>query len=218
MSAELELQLVREALENVLSSRTAGAVLFEALTKRGGDVPASREELLAFLRGELRDTLVIRQGPASLKLLDDVELMLERPRGRRNLDSTREVPILTMAVIVFVLASDNVLARSIEGAMGTNRVSVKAFQAASTFREAVRNETPAVVVLESAAFPPIEPTDLAELLRELPETTVRAVSGIDTPYGSAALSALANGRVPCTPLDRREGIEPLLDLIRSRRG
>ena len=217
MSAELELQLVREALENVLSSRTAGAVLFEALTKRGGDVPASREELLAFLRGELRDTLVIRQGPASLKLLDDVERMLERPHGRSH-DSTREVPILTMAVIVYVLASNNTLARSIEGAMGTNRVSVKAFQAASTFREAVRKETPAVVVLESATFPPIEPTDMAELLRELPETTVRAVSGIDTPYGSAALSALANGHVPCTPLDRREGIEPLLDLIRSRRG
>ena len=149
MSAELELQLVREALENVLSSRTAGAVLFEALTKRGGDVPSSREALLAFLRGELRDTLVIRQGPESLKLLEEVERELDRPRGR-SLDSTREVPILTMTVIVYVLASNNVLSHSIAGAMGPNRVAVRAFHQASTFRAAVRMATPAIVVLESA--------------------------------------------------------------------
>jgi hypothetical protein len=216
MSAELELQIVREALENVLSSRTAAAVLFEALSKRGGDIPASREQLVSFLRGELRETLAVRQGPESVQLLHNIERMLERPSAR-GLDSTREVPILAKAVLVFVLAGNKVMARTIEAALGPGRVTVHAVTSAETFRAAVEFETPAIVILECASFPPIEPTDIAVLLGALPENTVRAVSGIDTPYGSAALAALSNTRVACTPIDRREGIEPLLDLIRSRR-
>lgn len=214
MSAELDLQIVREALEHVLSARTAAAVLFEALSKRGGDIPGSREQLVAFLRLELRETLAVRQGPSSVQLLHNIERMLERPTAR---DSTREVPIVASAVLVFVLAGNKVMARTIEAALGPGRVTVHAVTSAETFRAAVEFETPAIVILECAAFPPIEPTDIAVLLGALPENTVRAVSGIDTPYGSAALAALSNARVSCTPIDRREGIEPLLDLIRSRR-
>ena len=216
MSAELELQIVREALENVLSSRTAAAVLFEALSKRGGDIPASREALVAFLRGELRETLAVRQGPESVQLLNNIERMLERPSAR-GLDSTREVPLLANAVLVFVLAGSKVMARTIEAALGPMRVAVRTVATVEAFRSATAIAAPALVILECASFPAIEPADIAVLLGALPENTVRAVSGIDTPYGSAALAALSDARVPCTPIDRREGIEPLLDLIRSRR-
>ena len=217
MSAERDWQTVRDALENTLSSRTAGAVLFEALSRRGGEVPTSREELLTFLRGELKETLAVRHGPETT-LLDNIERLLDRPSASTSgLETTREVPILTNAVLVFVLAGDTTMARSIDAALGPARVTIRAVSSEESFLRLLQDQAPALVILDGASFPAIEPSHIAGLLNALPESSVRAVSGIDTPYGSAALAALSGAHIRCTPIDRREGIDPLLDLIRSRR-
>ena len=72
-------------------------------------------------------------------------------------------------------------------------------------------------LIDGASFPLIEPSDLPEILGALPPTSVRAVWGTDTPYGAAAVAELTAKRVAFTPLDRREGVTPVVDLVRARR-
>jgi hypothetical protein len=76
---------------------------------------------------------------------------------------------------------------------------------------------PAIVIVDGASFPSIEPSEMPSLLGGLPPTTVRAVWGTGTPYGASVIGELASKRAPFTPLDRREGVAPIVDLVRARR-
>jgi hypothetical protein len=75
---------------------------------------------------------------------------------------------------------------------------------------------PAIVLVDASDFPSIEPTDLAAAMGKAGEA-VRAIWGADLPYGQGVLAAAQRLGIPTTPLDRREGIAPLMDLVRSRR-
>jgi hypothetical protein len=137
----------------------------------------------------------------------------------RELAATLEVPRDKGAVTVLVIAGSDEFAARLEAALGPARVATRT---ATTLREVEALTAPSrassIVLVDAMEFPPVEPVALAGLLGGLPASTVRAIWGADLAYGSVVLSELIGRGLPATPLDRREGIEPLLDLVRSRRG
>jgi hypothetical protein len=215
-----ELRLVQSALESVLAPELALQTFREAVGAAGAP-PASTAELISFLHGPLRAALERRLGgPTADTVVDDLLGALapraEEPRTAST-ETTRELPIETAQVSVVVLSASPALATGLVDALGPERVAPSTAGSVATAVGMLAARRPALVLVDGAAFPSIEPRDLPDLLGELPRTTVRALWGTDTPYGAAALAALVERRAPVTPLDRREGLAPIVDLVRARR-
>lgn len=214
-----EHRIVFDALEAVLAPTLVAELLVEAC---GSDreLPERLADLVTFVHGPLRIGLARRLGPAAHDVVDDVLRALSsagHDAGRPSAEVTRELPLEVAQVLVFVLSSTETLGGALEQALGSARVTVLTYEDQARVERAFALRPPGIVVLDGADFPPIEPADLPRLFASLPPTTVRAIWGTDTPFGAAALGALLDARAPCTPLDRREGIALLVDLVRSRR-
>ena len=76
----------------------------------------------------------------------------------------------------------------------------------------------AIVVVDASDFVPIEPEQLVRELAGLPPTVTLALWAAELPFGQRFQEALAAAGVPAVVIAQAEGIDPLLDLIRSRRG
>jgi len=226
---------VREALEGALSPSITSAVLFEALDSHGSAIPRSRDELLAMIRGPLAEALGRRldASQAESVLLRIEELLDEedetapvprttsaadpRPRAEpspRERDATTAVPTAREPVSVVVLAAGNAFAHRLGTALGPRRVTART--TADPARLGERRPTPAIVVVDATDFAAVEPRAVASALRDLPGTTVRLVWGSELPYGRSVTAALFRAGVEHTTCDRNEGIDPLVDLVRSR--
>lgn len=227
-----ELRLVREKLESVLSPQLASSILFEALAEVGGRPPASGEATLALVEGPLARVLGRRvRGTEGDVIMGELLEMLRAivgpvltpvtPMSRaqvRELEVTLEIALDKGAVGVLVLAGKEDLAMRLEAALGPGRVATRTLTTGGELTTAMRSgRVPPIVLVDAVEFPSIEPVDLAKLLERSPPGTVHAIWGADLAYGSVVLGELVERRIPATPLDRREGIEPFLDLVRSRR-
>lgn len=231
MSAERpELRLVRESLEAVLAPTAVSSVLFEALETLGGKPPADADGFRLFVDVPLRGALGRRLGADVDSIVDGVLATLDamttapppragrRAPSRRELDVTREVFLDDRPVTVAVVSSSDEFAVRLQAALGGARVKAVPVPTLTKLGEVTYVATPAIVLVDAADFAAIEPEQLAGALEKLPETTVRAIWGADLPFGASVLRELVARSSPATPFDRREGIEPLLDLVRSRRG
>lgn len=213
-----ELRLIRDALEAVLSPELAAGTLDQAL-RAMPDALASSSETVALVHGPLRAALTKHHGAAADDVIDDLLRMLvsraPAPSGRAQ-DATREIALVAQ-VLVFVLSSSEQLAEAIQQGLGTEHVTTLTYDEAARVRKAIAFKAPAIAIVDGAGFPRIEPSSVPEILEALPPTSVRAVWGTDTPYGASVVASLASRRAAFTPLDRREGIAPVLDLVRARR-
>jgi hypothetical protein len=228
-----ELKLVRESLEAVVAPTVASAVVFEALEANGGRLPEGPAAARAFVDGPLRHALKRRLGENGDPIIDELIGLLATlapapaapsppsssapaPQSRGRPDTTQKVPSDRRPVTAIIVASSERFAAGLRAALGTARVVVLATHSLEQLIEQVNVAPPAVVVIDAADFPEIEPDTLGSTLEHLPKTAVRAIWGADLPYGTAVLRALLDRSIPATPLDRREGMAPLLDLLRSR--
>lgn len=210
--------MIRDALESVLSPDLAARMLEEAI-QVAGRLPESPGDVVALVNGPLRSALTRRHGAAADDVIDDLLRVLvpkEEPR-RASSEITRELPLETAQVLVLVLSSSDALGLQIEQALGSDQVATLTYDEHARAEKALGFRPPALLIVDGAAFPMIEPSAMPGLFGKLPPTTVRAVWGTDTPYGGAVLAELADRRTSFTPLDRREGLAPILDLIRARR-
>lgn len=227
-----ELKLVREKLESLVAPELASSILFEALAEVGGRPPASGEATLALVEGPLARVLGRRvRGAEADLIIDELVGMLRMivgpaatpiaPMSRaqvRDLEITLEISLDKGAVAVLVLSGREDLAMRLEAALGPGRITTRTFTTHDELSARVKGgRLPPIVLVDAVEFPSIEPVDLATLLQRSPKGTVHAIWGADLAYGSMVLGELVQRRIPATPLDRREGIEPLLDLVRSRR-
>ena len=227
-----EMRLVREKLESVLSPTLASSVLFDALAEIGGRPPTTGEATLTLVEGPLARVLARRvrgvEGDTILAELVDTLRAVVKPAhtpaaptlrpSARELDETLEVVRTEGAVSVMVVAANDNLAMRLEAVLGPGRIFTRTLYTRGELEGLLRgSKFPPIVVIDSVEMPPIEPTDLAMLLGGTPPGTVHAIWGADLAYGSALLARLVERHTPATPLDRREGIEPFVDLVRSRR-
>jgi hypothetical protein len=224
-----EIRLIRETLEGVLHPSTASTVFFEALQETGGTLPKTTAEIATLVRGPLARGLAERLGdePAA-SVLDQLELMLaaiapkggRRPRKRpsRHDEPTRSLTLSDQTLPVFVLSGSRAFAEQLKATLGPQVMSAVPAPDAETLRTRLGQIAPALVLVDASDFPAIEPTELIEQLAPLDTQVVKALWGADLPYGQSVLDAAQRRALELTPFDRREGVEPLMDLIRSRRG
>lgn len=222
VSEQPELRVIREALDAVLAPTIASAIIFDALAANGGVGPENPTSALGFVRGHLRHALERRVGSDADETIENLEQVLtmiaQRPKPREHdQEVTREVITVSHPVVVYVISSEPLLASALQNALGQHQVSALHISELEAVLEDSVLGPPQIVLVDGADFPAIEPEELAARLRSLPGPTVRAIWGADLPYGASVLQTMLRERVPATPIDRREGIEPVVDLIRSRR-
>ena len=225
-----ELRLIRETLEGVMHPSTASTVFFEALEASGGQLPRDAGEALALVRGPLATILAERLGAQDRDaILAPLEEMLgaiartapepRQPRRRpsRHDETTRNVELSSETLPVFVLSADKRLGELLKTALGPDVLSAVWVGDSEMLHLRMSQIPPALFVVDASNFPAVEPLELVQTLAAMEQEIVTALWGADLPYGQSLLVAAQNASVTLTPFDRREGVEPLMDLVRSRR-
>jgi hypothetical protein len=220
-----ELALLREALEKAIGRERATSALFVALDASPGGVPKSRETWLAFIAGPLRDALagsetdvdrVVEQVGAAIgseagEVAFDVDVDSGEPSETLFMPTSghKPVPVLTVA-------GSDALALRLVAVLGNDRVKPTWVADEAALRKATFAAQPLLVLVDGADPPSMDPSALASALGATPDTVVRVLWASDLAGGHTIADALATAGVEHTHLPRREGVEPLLDLILSR--
>ncbi len=237
-------RLLREALEEVLSPARAAAVVFDGLEAWGHRAPVRAEELSAALRGPVRDALLRRLEPARVdeviqKLAAtlataeaptdvhpalgepgpdiDVEIDVDEDLATNPLRTAFPEEHVTLPVRrraapvpVLVLAGTGAFAARLRLALGAERVAPRTQLDLTGGADLLG--AAAVVVVDATDIPPLDPEALGRALSGLPRECIPAVWGADLPFGRLVTEAAGTRTVT---IARRDGIEPLVDLVRS---
>jgi len=238
-----EVQLVREVLEGALAPAVATSVLFEALDRWDRGIPANAGEVLELVRGPLSDALRskldeaaageltatlearLAHGAAHSAVLEpevdlEVEIDLEDDLVSPFVDEDQELTTTTQMsavshpVSVLVVSGDRQFGARFTATLGEDRVHTLTVEDESALRHATFSANPQIVVVDATAPPRIPPAELAAALRNLPDATLPVLWALETEYGRSTRELARESRTLF--LERREGIEPLLDLILSR--
>lgn len=237
-------RILREALESVLSQAAAAAVVFEGLSAWGERVPSDATELREALEGPIREALTRRlpaheaaelvralvlalataEATTDVKNAVDVDLSEldertdERPTTPRprfpNERSTRGLPTRTGPVPVLVLAGTRSFAARLRLAVGAGRVAPTQVRDLEGLRGALAAAA-ALVIVDATDIPPVDPDTVVRALAEVGSGCVPVVYGSDLPFGRRVAQALASRRVRAVTIAQRDGIEPIIDLVRS---
>jgi hypothetical protein len=213
--------VIREALECVLAPEVASAVFFESLNGPAG-VPETKDEVVLMVRGPLYSALIERVGSdeAGLviqRILTTLEPMQSNTvRRSREEDATVAVPKDKRPVKVRVLSAGTGFATRLRYVLGPARVEVEQTANAESL---VGDQAagPALVIIDATDFPPQGAQAIVQSLRELPPSTTRVLWASELPFGQRCREAFLAESAEVLSLARSEGIEPLLDVIRSRR-
>ncbi|MFK7990274.1 MAG: hypothetical protein AB8I08_29910 [Sandaracinaceae bacterium] len=230
MSEVSPTRVLRRTLEEALDTDVASTVLFEALGESATGVPRTRDEVLFVVQGPLREVLTRRLDAVQAeRLVHRVEhqlspaepVTLEMPledlasEGRRE-DATATVPT-SAAVPVLVVASGPAFAVKLELALGERRVSPRTASDPASLEDALGDATPALMIVDATSPPTLSDTIVIRAGHTLPTTTACVLFGVELPYGRRLLKSIDAQDRPWVTLERREGVAPLFDLVRSRR-
>ena len=234
--------MVREALEGVVSPTVATTLLFEALESSGRAPPTTLEEMRTFATGPLdqavrkrmRDedaseirlrvsqlfTRAIERRTARAQSEVDVDVDVDFFGGEADDSEGTETAVMTVVkrpVPVVVLSARSTFAERLVVCLGEDRVKTIAVADDTALSKAVFAYSALIVVLDGAAPVALDSTALAAALRRLPNGATTIVWASDTEGGADLASALDRAGAASVTLGRADGIEPLLDLILSRR-
>jgi len=217
-----EIRLIRETLEGVMHPSTASSVFFEALQAGGGSLPDDARAAVELVNGPLRSGLADRLGKdAGDTIADQLAELLSRvgrevrKRPSRHDQQTRAISLSNDTLPVFVLTASRQLVDRLHAALGPIMSPVIVTDS-EVLRIRLTQIKPAFVLVDASEFPAIEPDDLVSQVSMLESGVIRAVWGSDLPYGQGVMDAALKRGCPITTFDRREGVEPLIDVIRSR--
>lgn len=143
------------------------------------------------------------------------------PTGRdsgawaREGPTTASIEMLPEPVPVLVVSSSFVFAYRLEAALGPVMVRAETVDDLRRLRGAIREMRPRLVVVDGAEAPVLEPAELAEEIA-LPGV-VCVVWAREMAYARRMIESLESLEANVVSLSRKDGIDPLLDLVRSRR-
>jgi len=218
-----EIRLIRESLEGVLHPSAASTLFFDAMQQHGGSLPQDPREALDLVNGPLREALREKLGDDGDALADEIGMMLStigrgvRKRPSRHDERTKAVNLSDESMAVFILTVSETLVAQLHASVGPKVITPVPVQDHDTLCLRLDQLAPSFVLIDASDFPAIEPDALAEQLERLPSEVVKALWGADLPYGQGVMAAAHRLGFTLTPFDRREGIEPVIDVIRSRR-
>lgn len=219
---------MRETLEGTLAPAVATATLFEALDRWGRGIPADTAQVLELVRGPLATLLDSRLGPESAReLIAAVEQRLSAQLPA-DLDvdvdvadddegvKTTQMSAVPHPVSVLVVSASKIFGERLLTVLGDDRVYPHTVTDEPAFRHAMFSAAPLIAVVDTTHPPAIRPPVLAAALRGLPKQTVAVVWSTETDYGRETRVRLEQTDNDVVFLERKEGIEPLLDLVLSR--
>lgn len=227
-----EVQLVRETLEGIVEPAIATSVLFESLSRWGKGVPEGAEEVLQLVRGPLAELLEARLGPAARGALAeleaqlgdlvqpemdvDVEIDLDDDSADDPNEMTTQMAAVKVPVKVLVMAGYGQFAQRLNAAIGAERCHAVTVSSVEELTRTVFRLSPQIVVIDASQPAAIRAQDLSQAIKGLPDAMLSFVWSADSHYGRDLRSQLLQMGCDTMFLDRREGIEPLLDLVLSR--
>lgn len=233
ISAEAVMQLLREAMTGFLVPELVSRTIFEALGEYGGSVPQRGEDLKTFVEGPLARALILRVDErtqravvASLRpILTDIirsELpppsaaaLAAAPSALPEHDDLPTAPRLTTSQPYVLLVASN---RAMEQRL---RLAVGPELGASTARTVVDVQagliarSPRLVLVDATDPPPLTHDVLARAILRNRLDALVVVWGATRPFARALLAALTDTEPLPIGLHEAEGVEPLLDLVRS---
>jgi len=137
------------------------------------------------------------------------------PLRQSGAATTLEINVGTGPVRVLVLSRSASIAVRLRAALGGLQVHVSSASDATSAREVGAKYDPEVVVIDALA--PIADADTVMLFVEaLPPTSTSVLWGEEQAFGRQMKHEAVQRRVKLTTVERSEGVEPVLDLIRSR--
>ncbi len=214
----------------------ARAILFDALTRWGPQIPQNREELTRFVRGPLREVLdrylraedvgdTMLRVEMALAVVDHTDddskpSVLPPPVSgvtdfALNADTTRALRPITRPVQVLVVSTRPGFASTIEVALGGSLVQTEPATSVLALRAQLEREID-IILIDAGDPPPVEPTRLAALLNRVGNDTLIAVWGSRLAFGRDLIGTLEAGGIPCIAFAIPEGMAPFVDLVRSR--
>lgn len=219
-----EFMLVREAVESAFSPSVARDVLDAAREASRGRSPRNVSETLAFVDGPLRLALGRQVDEASASTI--IQPLLEMLGGAAHDDFesdpiTMEIAPPTDPALVWVISESDETVDAISAAftrMGSRRPSLFRIVNEDVLVEARVLREPSFIVVDAAAFAPIEPEDLAALISAHTIVPTVVVLGRELPYAQSLIEEFRQRGVENVTLDRIEGIAPLVDLVRALGG
>lgn len=231
-ASRAEMVMLREALERVVAPEVATALLFEALERSGGTPPASVEAARALAGGPLADAVRRRvSATQAAELLEHVGRAFDPPEGdgvavevevdAATWDSdipsaTRQMAVVRNPVPVVVLADGESAAERLLLCLGEDRVRAVGVGDDAALRKAVFACSALIVLVDAVAPARVEADALTAALRGLPDNAMAVLWGSETGWARALVPRLEAAGVRLVTLDRREGLEPLLDLVLAR--
>ncbi|MBW2463996.1 MAG: hypothetical protein JRH11_20275 [Deltaproteobacteria bacterium] len=222
LDGESGLLLVREVLEEAIESTTASALLFDALEVDANEhLPRSVDELFAFVRGPLRIVVGRRLHDGDpAQVIADIEDAIQAAvegRLRPTVEGrpTLEIFVGTGPVRVLVLSKSSGVAIRLRASLGGLQINV-ANAATPKEAAALTEDLDPVVVIIDALAPVGGVDEVLDYVQTLPATTTTLLWGEEQPIGrQIELRAVERG-VNLTTVERSEGVQPVLDVIRSR--
>ncbi len=226
---DVEVLIIRQALEEAVSPQRATRIMFEALMAHGA-VPDDEAGTQRFIDDALLPTLQATAGEdIRSRVAQRLEALLaESPEpGEEHwsgLDRGSREPTVTTTlavsgedelVPVTILARTERLGRTLVIALGSELAEVSHVPSIKTLRAAVEEKKPLVVVVDGYDPCLMPPSNVAAALAALPAEIVRVIWGADQPYGRALSAGMGDARM--IALSGGEGIGPLLDVVTSRR-
>jgi PleD family two-component response regulator len=213
------MKLLRDVIERSVDARLASAIIFEALSSdRASEVPTDMAALHRFIEGPLRTALSRRLGSAPTSaLLDAIEAELLAPDEEDDRNRTREWPIGAGPVVVLVVSRSASLAVALRAALGGERIGLRTAADAPAVESAAKKIAPDLVIID-ATEPIRDMPSVADAIRAVPASSSCLHWGRETPWGLRFGVELDRRGVAFTPVDRTHGVDPLLDLVRSRLG
>ncbi len=222
VDGEAGLHLVREALEGVIEPTAASAALFEALERQGTDeLPGSSTELLDFVRGPLHTVVARRIGVVGAdELVERMERTVERVESglplRAGGANTLEIMIGTGPVRVLSVSTSTALAVRLRAALGGMQVHVVSASGLAEAEVESAKLDPDVVVIDATAPVTDDGEGVMRFLSKLKPTTTSVLWGEELSFGRTLEHEAVQRKVKLTTVERAEGVDLLLDLIRSR--
>jgi hypothetical protein len=223
VDGEAGLHLVREALEGMIEPTAASAALFEALERQGADeLPGSSAELLDFVRGPLRAVVERRIGNTGAdEIVERVERTVQRvesglPLRNGGAATTLEINVGTGPVRVLSLSKSTSLAVRLRAALGGLQVHVVSASDLARAATTGAKHDPDVVVIDATAPITDDADGVMTLLSKLKPTSTSVLWGEELAFGRTLKHEAVQRRLKLTTVERSEGVDLLLDLIRSR--
>lgn len=219
-----ELMVIREVLEGMLAPDVAAAVLFTALDSLPEE-PSSRDGWAGFVGGPLRDALRDRAGEeVAGDLIGRIGLILgsnnapvtteERPQ-RRSQAPTGRYPTTKGPTRTLVVAAGGRLARLLKVALG-NQIVPMVLNDPRRLAAFVDDFAPMLLI--------VDVTDPARFLPSLPELSssldpevIAVIWDEGTETGKALTEGFEAAGRRWVWVNRHEGADPIIDLVRASR-